>query len=274
MSKNLQNLLTKEMLEYEYNFLKSMQKVADKLQISVDSVYKYMKLYDIPYEKHYQAIYKCDEMIFNTDTEKSFYLAGFIAADGSLQKRKYSKILKIGLSTNDLAHLEKIKNILNSTHPIKIYDVKPNKLVTTKHKCAELQIANNNLFDDLARFNIIPNKTFIYKMPEWIINHPLVNHFIRGYFDGDGTITYCGLGKGRTVKQMACSILGTETFINQYRDILVSKCNINKAKIMKHYSVYKISYSGNNVVSRIRDFIYKGATIYLDRKRDKFLITG
>lgn len=273
MSKNsLQNKLTKEILEYEYKICGSMRKIADKLNISIDSIYKYMKLYEIPYEKHYQKIYSCDENIFSYDTPESFYLAGFIAADGSVQNRKYSKILKIALSKKDKDHLEKIKTLLKSNHPIKDYKVKPSKLVKKSHYCSEIQITSHSLVNDLQRFNIVQNKTLTYIMPKWLIKHPLVNHFMRGYFDGDGTISWCGLGKGRTVKQLIFSILGTKTFIHQYRNLLINNCFLNKAKITTCKNVYKISYSGNIINKKLYYFLYENASIYLDRKYKRFQV--
>jgi hypothetical protein len=266
----LQNILTKEILEYEYNSLGSMQKVADKLDVGVDSIYKYMKLYNVPYIPHYNGLYDCNESIFQTDTEKSFYLAGFIAADGSLQKRKYSKILKITLSKKDASHLEKIKVLLDSNHPIKEYLVKPSKLIKTAHKCVELQITSNQIFNDLARFNIMPNKTKTYTIPSWIFIHPLANHYMRGYFDGDGTITACGLGNGRTIKQGSFSLIGTYKFIQVYQSILVNQNLVNENKITKCKNVWKISYSGNNIIHDIYWFFYGDATTYLERKKNKF----
>lgn len=270
MSKENLKKLSKEILEYEYKTCKSMQKVADNLNLSVSTIYKYMKLYNIYYEKKYKGIYQCNENFFKIDSPESFYLAGFIAADGSVQYRKYSKILKITLSDKDLSHLEKIKNILNSNHNIKIYKVKKSKLVKSENNCAELQISNKNLVEDLVKFNIIPNKTKTYIMPEWIINHNFISHFMRGYFDGDGTITYCGLNEGRKIKQLHFSILGTKKFIEQYNDLLSKKCKINIAKVTQHYSVSKISYSGNNIVKNIYDFLYKNHNICLNRKKITF----
>lgn len=271
MNKNrLQNLLTKEMLEYEYKTLGSMQKIADKLSVSIDSVYKYMKLYVIPYDKHYTGIYSCNNDFFKQNNAESFYVAGFIAADGSLQKRPYSKILKICLSNIDRSHLEKIKNIIHSNHPIKEYVVKPGKLITTPHKSVEIQITNNSIYDDLLKFNIMPNKTFTYTMPEWLITHPLVHHFMRGYFDGDGCVSYCGLGKNRIKKQLRFNILGTKKFLENYQSILEHTCSINHNNISKKNNIFSLSYSGNNVVGKIYNFLYKDATMWLNRKRDKF----
>lgn len=267
----LQTILTKEILKYEYEQLGSMQKIADKLSVGVDSIYKYMKLYDIPYHRYYQGLYDCNEDIFAEDTEKSFYLAGFIAADGSLQKRKYSKILKIALSRNDKDHLEKIKILFDSNHRIADYKVKPNKLVKSVNYCSEIAFVSNKIFDDLARFNIVPRKTFIFKFPDWLIEHPLLHHFMRGYFDGDGCISHGKVRGNRTVIQGTFSILGTYDFVSTYNKIFNKHCWINLCKILKQDNIYTIAYSGNNNIREIYHFLYQDSTIYLDRKRDKFL---
>ncbi len=218
-----------------------------------------------------KKIYDCNENTFKIDSPESFYLAGFIAADGSVQYRKYSKILKIALSKKDINHLEKIKNILKSNHPIKEYKVKKSKLVNSDNDCVELQITSKVLVEDLKKFNIIPNKTKIYEMPEWLINHKMISHFMRGYFDGDGTITCCGLLEGRSILQLNFSILGTEKFLQQYQQILLKNCKIKEAKICKRSSIYKLSYSGNNTVGNIFDFLYQNQNICLTRKYLKFL---
>lgn len=270
MDKTNLKKISKEILEYEYKNCGSMQKMADKLKVSVDSIYKYMKLHNIKYEKKYKGIYHCNDNFFKHESSESFYLAGFIAADGSVQYRKYSKILKITLSKKDISHLEKIKEILKSNHPIKEYEVKKSKLINSNHQCVELQIANKQIVDDLKKFNIIPNKTKAYEMPEWLLSHHFLNHFMRGYFDGDGTVTYCGLGENRKIAQLNFSILGTEKFIQQYREILFKNCKANYAKITKNNSIFKISYSGNNLIKNIYDFLYKNQTISLQRKMSKF----
>jgi hypothetical protein len=268
----LASILTKEMLKYEYEQLGSLQKMANKLQVDVKSISKYMKLYNIPYVPHNQRTYLCNDNIFSVENEKAFYLAGFIAADGSLQKRQYSKILKITLSKTDFQHLEKIRDLMDSNNPIKEYIVPPSELIPTEQRCVEIQIVSKQIFDDLAKFNIVPNKTDIYKFPKWLIDHPLVNHFMRGYFDGDGCISRCGLGEGRTVIQKSISMLGTKSFIRTFRDVLAKNSKLSLAKMYIHNdSVWAFRYTGNGNAKKIYDFLYKDATVYLDRKRDKFL---
>lgn len=267
---SLKNILTKEMLKYEYDQLGTIQKVAKKLNISSDSVQKYMMMYNIPYTKYGKAVYTCDHNIFDRETEVSFYLAGFIAADGSLQKRKYSKTLQISLSKKDAEHLEKIKILLSSNNPIKEYTIRPSGLVKTINYAVQLNIVSKNIFDDLGKFNIVPNKTKTYQFPEWLISHPLVHHFMRGYFDGDGSITNSGTEKRKYQKSFI--MIGTKQFVEYYRNILVAQCNIHSPSIFFHNnSVYRFTCSSNKTVELIYNFLYKDATIYLNRKRDKFL---
>lgn len=271
MSKTIQNILNKEMLEKEYIICGSITKMSEKLNLSTDSIRKYMKIFNIPYSKHYSGIYTCNNDFFKLDSPESFYLAGFIAADGSVQYRKYSKVLKITLSLKDIDHLDKIKTILNSTHHIKKYKVKASKLVKKELYCCELQIVNKTLVEDLKRFNIVPNKTFKYEMPLWLVNHKFINHFMRGYFDGDGTISQCGLNKNRSIKQLNFSIIGTEPFIRQYQNILINNAYLNRTKILKHHNVYKLCYSGNNTIKNIFNFLYEKDSICLTRKYKKFM---
>lgn len=271
--KILCNILTKEMLEYEYKQYGSLTKVAKALNISVDSVSKYVKLFNINYNMGRRPTYSCDHNFFKNDSQESFYWAGFMAADGSLQKRKNTKIIKLTLSSKDLLHLEKFKLALNSNNPIKQYLVKPSKIVKNSCYCCEMQIISKTIFDDLNRFNIVPNKTKIYDMPDWLTNHPMANHFMRGYFDGDGTITTCGLAKNRKILQGSFSILGNQEFIIKYKQLLMRAAAVNDVKIeerkLKNNKIYKLSYAGNANIRKIYNFLYNGTKIHLDRKQVK-----
>tara|TARA_R110000868_G_scaffold46524_5_gene153637 strand:+ start:21154 stop:21981 length:828 start_codon:yes stop_codon:yes gene_type:complete len=271
--KTLKNILTKDILEYEYANCKDISKISEKLKISKDSIRKYIKLYNIKYYKYQPKIYSCNNNIFYKENENAFYLAGFIAADGCVRnrvrKKCISKSLIIALSNKDHEHLEKIKMALQSNNPIKSIIIKPNKKVKVYSHQSRIEIYSAQIVNDLLKFNITPNKTYTYNMPDWLINHELVNHFIRGYFDGDGSI-----GKYKKppskILHSQLNMLGTELFIKQYKTIIEQNCNVNDNKIIKINNIYSLSYSGNNVVKRIYEFLYKDATIYLDRKKDKF----
>ena len=88
--------------------------------------------------------------------------------------------MKLTLAPKDLSHLLKFKKSLKSDHKI-IYD----------RGYPRLSITNKHLYSSLLRVGCIENKTFFITFPnEEILPKKLIRHFIRGYFDGDGCITF------------------------------------------------------------------------------------
>ena len=213
--------------------------------------------------------YSCDHHFFSRDDEMSFYWAGFIAADGclSLREEYNTKTLGISLAQKDIEHLLMFKNHIqydgivgNSTYKHSLDNSKwkdsfKNNVVITSYV----------IFNDLARFNIVPAKTKIYKMPEWLTIHKYVNHFIRGYFDGDGCIWF---HKGLTPKA-GIEFRGTADMLNQIKTVFENEIHLNSKVVPKiNNGIHQIKFSGNRICSEIRNFLYCDASIFLKRKYD------
>ena len=76
-----------------------------------------MEKFGLEYQK--QIIYNCDHEFFSRDNEESFYIAGFIAADGGIKDRKNTSEniiyeLGIALSKEDKDFLEKLRKIMKA----------------------------------------------------------------------------------------------------------------------------------------------------------------
>lgn len=210
--------------------------------------------------------YYCNHLFFSQVNEKSLYWAGFIAADGCVFKRNNNKTLIISLSERDVCHLDKLKNDIEFDGPL--------AKSITKHSVSNSKwndsikrsicISSARIFNDLQTYNICPNKTKIYTFPEWLQNHPLVNHFMRGYVDGDGSYF---LDKSRD--RICFELRGTKEFLDVYKSILDQNIKItNSNKVTTPDSTSKIKYYGNNTVASLYEFLYKDATVYLDRKKN------
>jgi crossover junction endodeoxyribonuclease RuvC len=239
----------------------SITETARKAKVSYSTAHRKLKKLGKTKKK---IIYTCNNNFFSEDSMESFYWAGFIAADGNLfLKEKKYKQLRIELSSIDDDHLLKFKKNINYSGNIN-YNIK-------KSSC-NLTIRSDEIFDDLKRFNIIPNKTLTYSIPQWMIDHPLSNHFIRGLVDGDGSFYY-KKAKDRKIHQLSFNITGTKNTIDTIKDILVKNCNIkeNKTHKIPKSKSYKLEYSGNECVLDIRQFLYRDAkkSCYLDRKYNK-----
>jgi intein/homing endonuclease len=255
--------LTKELLEKDYMKLGSAVAIANKYGMTDKTARRLLKINGIQTKTRYDHKYIVDHDFFSRDNEQSFYIAGFIAADGSLTSAKYSKILKISLAVKDASHLELIKMVLGSDHKTEKYIKKYKTKKGIKwSKCVAVQITSSKLFQDLKRFNIIPNKTATYYMPDWLLNHPLLNHFMRGYFDGDGSFYL-----DKRNNSLHFKMVGTKIFLEQYKKSLNSLLKLNSnSKIGKTKSIYRLEYSGKEDVKNITNLLYNKATLYLTRK--------
>jgi hypothetical protein len=205
--------------------------------------------------------------IFNEDTEASFYLAGFIAADGSVNTLGYSHTLFITLAEKDARHVYKIRDLLQSNHPIK-HKSYFSKQAQKYYDSCRYSITSKLLVKSLERFNIVRNKTFTYTIPQWLLEHPLLNHFLRGYIDGDGCFR---IHKKDSLKPRAqFKILGTESMMTDLINIFNKHCGFNNniKEIYPYKNIFRLDYGGNNIINKIIDYVYKDATIYLDRKKE------
>jgi hypothetical protein len=211
--------------------------------------------------------YSFNERFFSEDSEMVFYWAGFIAADGSLSSRN---VLGIGLGMKDETHIELFRRDIKSNHPIKNYTIHNSKRNPkwNDSKKAEIKLSSSYLPNDLFRFNIVQRKSLTYTFPKWLITHPLLNHFMRGYFDGDGSWF---VGPSKKTEQLFFSLRGTPEFLTVYRSILEDKCCLpeRETDIRVNSGIGVLEYGGNGVASKIRDFLYRDAITFMQRKFDK-----
>jgi hypothetical protein len=245
-----------------YEFYKtnpSTRKTATNFGVSRPTVKRLFKKFGFEIKKSARK-YFFNEDFFSVDTPESFYWAGFIAADAGICG---SGSVVINLSIKDYSHLEKFKKALNHDGSIIIYDERPiRNSIVAKFLACSVKMVN-----DLKRFNISLVKSLTYVFPEWMVSHSLVNHFIRGYNDGDGCVYRCS---PKYKNQMGFSIVGTEQCLSQIRKVFSVSCKTNdKLKIMPNGKIYQILYNGRINLIKIREFLYRDSyrDIELDRKK-------
>jgi hypothetical protein len=109
---NRSSLLTKEILEQSYIECGSLKAVGRKRGVDCGTVKRYMRQNNLDFKQ--QIIYDVDHNFFSRENEETFYVAGFMAADGCVKdkKGKYGAArpeVYIGLSKNDKDFLGKLK---------------------------------------------------------------------------------------------------------------------------------------------------------------------
>lgn len=97
----------------------------------------------------------------------------------------------------------------------------------------------------------------------------LYPHFVRGLFDGDGTIYV-----PKDFKRISFQLLGTYDLLHDIKNILpcnTVKNNISDRSQHKYKAnVCAFKLTGEKAIS-IFEWMYKDATIFLDRKHKKYI---
>jgi len=197
----------------------------------------------------------CNDDFFDKIDPTSAYWAGFIAADGNLFAK--DKSLSIGLALRDLNHLEKFKRAVGSNAKISII---------LSNNSARITIRSHNIFEALYNRGIRPNKSLTIQSVN--IPEKLIAPFLRGVYDGDGSIS------GSDRKHLQLCIVGNKPFLIWIQNFLVKKIDLNKTKIysLSRCKARRLQYTGIQSL-KILDFIYKNSTskTRLQRKYEKYL---
>lgn len=211
------------------------------------------------YSPQNQRKYKIDDNYFDViDKEDKAYLLGFLAADGAVQKRGN---IKITLSRIDRNFLEQIREILNTNYPIHDY------LTKDGYETSELSFRSSQIMNELSKYGIVNKKTYSFSFPYNIPEEYYID-FIRGYWDGDGTICK----SGNYARASLCS--HQKNFLEEVLRIL-EKFGIPKVTIHKdkRNEVYYIQYASQSS-EKLYHLFYKNKNnfnIYLTRKYEKFV---
>ena len=208
--------------------------------------------------------YPINEQFFNEiDSEEKAYFLGILYADGTNSTNKTEVSLR--LQEDDRELLIDLNNLLQPTKPV-LPIISKNK----KHKTLYRLIINSKkISNKLNELGVVPNKTFKIMYPTWL-NKNLENHFIRGYFDGDG---YIGYNIANNESQFC--ITGTENIILNIQNILINKSDLNKTKLQTRHperknNIRMLMYSGNGNSKKLYYYLYNDANLYMKRKKNKF----
>lgn len=208
---------------------------------------------------HNGFMYQIDSSVFSSiDSEDKAYWLGFMFADGYLDKDRSR--FGLNLSIRDKEHMEKFRKFLNY----------PKEIRYSKGKFPLCRIAatNKQIYNDLISYGCVPNKSLILEFPDESIfrDQSLIRHFIRGYVDGDGCITYAD----RLHRCAGFSVVGTESMLNGILNHL--PCGMQKIHTHHPEADYrnKIFILTDRKAWECIDYLYKDATIYLDRKYQRY----
>lgn len=246
---------------------KSLRVCADLIGVSPGTVKRFLVGQGIEIRSHALNKKKVnkekvkDKTYFSKERESGnmAWLMGFLASDGSISSKNNG--IKIGLSAKDKEILERIREEL------KLEDSHINSYTTNSgFDVVELYWTCAQHKQDLARYGIIPNKTFNLK-PPYELDSQYYLDFIRGYFDGNGSVS-------RHQNSLRFSICSATKEILEFIIGVLSSYGVSEVKIYEGRRGKNINYYfdySTNATKQIYTLLYQtNSNLYLKRKKDKF----
>lgn len=201
-----------------------------------------------------------NESLFDEYSEDAAYWAGFIAADGNVDLKNRVRLM---LKYDDIEHLKKFKLTLKSTHAVSSNTTQYNRCsfeFTSPHICDVLEI----------NYNIVPNKTDKLAFPRHVPEKYL-RHYIRGYFDGDGSICESFSNVNSSTSSLYATFAsGSESFSVDLFEYLKVRLSLGgHLQSFKDSIKWQIKYNTNDA-KILLNYMYDNSTVYLDRKYDLY----
>lgn len=231
---------------------KNSNEIAHIVGHSRGNVWKLLKSLDLDSTDNSQ--YSVDETYFQKiDSQEKAYALGWWYSDGNVMP---DGKIRVCIKEDDIEIVEWLKTQLKYEGPL--YH-KPAR--NTSKPQVELCINRMTLANQLINLGCTPHKSMTLKCPSYdIISQELFHHFIRGYFDGDGSVS-----KGYI------SITSTIDFLEE----LVQRVQFEYSGIYQRYkdrprneSSHQLFICRKNDMVTFAKWLYKDATICLKRKHN------
>lgn len=200
----------------------------------------------------------------NLDCEEKFYFLRFFAADGC----NHGNYLEVKLKSDDRKILEKMASWFEYNGPLYESVQKIEGADKIGHYVS-LSIHSSYLCNRLTELGLPPRKTFSLRFPVYISNENM-RHYIRGYFDGDGSIT---VRRTQTTLSPSAEFCGASAFLWDLNAIIYQKFGFSlNFRVVPRVGgdCFQAKFGKAENAFVILDWMYADCTIFLDRKYGRY----
>tara|TARA_R100000951_G_scaffold90331_1_gene78547 strand:- start:211 stop:1026 length:816 start_codon:yes stop_codon:yes gene_type:complete len=239
-----------------YQSGESCSSLGKRFPVSSGTISKFLKKNGIVVINRQNQQIGLNKTIFsNIDTEEKAYWLGMLYADGYMSKE--GNRISLTLKELDKPHLMKFVKFLGGNLKIAYRE---------RLKAFRVSVRCKQIHSDLVKLGCVPNKTWkLNKIPH--IPHRLKIHFLRGYFDGDGCITFGQKYKdGR--RGVVINIVSNKAMLDAICGFLKDPRNYSKKK---NTEILMVRWSGVKAAKLLKR-MYENSTIYLERKNTRYNI--
>lgn len=205
-----------------------------------------------------------DESFFEeVNSPEKVYFLGWLASDGYINKTYTTA--GITLQDRDIDVLIKLKKLIKSTRPLWF-----RKKHTEKSRDTfSLFLSSTKICNDLKFIGILNNKSENISIPPIIPDH-LIKFFIRGFFEGDGTIYFNKKGTNVTFYSISKKI--SEQILNICNSKVENCFRIKVSNREGFKTCYHVTCSHRNNAIKFLNWLYSDLeNLLLERKYKKYL---
>lgn len=245
-----------------YNEKNTLEKLSNQFNVSIQAILNVLKRNNIDTRSNRQ--YELDEHFFdNIDTKEKSYALGLFYSKGW---NKGGEIC-LNLTEKDKDLLIDIKNICKSNRPLRF--VKKKNTIYSRNNLYVLELCSKVLCEQAERLGFTKSKHNLVFPKK--LKPKLHVDFIRGFFDGKGTMFLTNGKKNKKI--LGWSLIGNINFCSIIKKTIQDNLQINvglydNSKLNEQIKVLQVG--GNKQIKKLMDWLYKDATIFLKRKKDKY----
>lgn len=255
----------KRIVDFYLSYPMTYEKVQEEFNLSLPTIGKILKSFNIkPWPKFKIYSPNFNERYFEKiNTENQAYFLGLMITDGNIFDNYKSKThppnINWTIQENDSYILEILKKDLNLNK----------KLSKDGRGCIQLCVFSHLMKTDLEQYGVIPKKTFETTFPKNLSYH-LYPHLIRGILDGDGSVSFYSRPNRKTHVKAVRFCSANPVFLNDLLMCLSKNINTQKLNLYQEKeSLWSCAFRSKNDLEKIIDYLYRDATIYLTRKKEK-----
>lgn len=197
-----------------------------------------------------------DNYFDKINSHRVAYFFGLLYSDGSVSPHQNK--ISISLKAEDSYLIDEFKKEIQSDAPIGVY-VNPDKSVRYS-----LQLYSEKMCNDLVKHGCIPQKSLTKTFPE--IQEKYLFSFLRGYFDGNGCISFYKVKEGTYRNFQISSSIPFNTML---MGLLESKYGIKAHLNIKKGTHCDLRIRRKESIIFLRDKMYKDDTVSMKRKKEK-----
>lgn len=240
-----------------YNSGISQKNIADSMGTYNTTIRRILKRNNIRIRPQTEVRSTISANPFIGDATSNYFL-GYIAADGNIASKSWKTFkYAINLSTCKDPHiLYKFKSFVKSANKVRSKTHK--KFKTPEYSYT---FSHKETWEYMNKIGLTGNKSKTLKM-----SIPLTRDFIRGVLDGDGTITI----QNKRALHGGYATASITTASCEFSKQLLKTLKRFKPTVNYYNGVYTVAIYKIKYVEKFYHYLYDDATIFLERKEEKF----